>query len=286
MTVLAFWVHDLDPFLVQFSENIGIRYYGLAYLTGFVAAMWLLRAYSKTGRTNLSVDKLSDLMVALVIGVLAGGRLGYFLLYTPEALLRDPLALLRVWDGGMASHGGFVGVGLALLWFARRERMPFLHLTDIVTSVAPAGLLFGRIANFINGELWGKVTDVRWAVIFPQSVPPGTPAELIAPRHPSQLYAAALEGLLLLAVLQFLAWRTPMLRGNPGRLTGLFLVGYAIARTIGELFREPDATLIMGLSRGTFYSIFVFAVGVYIAYRARGVTTPVATAPGSPRPPR
>ncbi len=260
------WVHDLSPFLIRFNESFGIRYYGLAYLAGFAVAYWLLIRSSKRGQTTLTPNQIADLMVALIIGVLAGGRLGYFLLYTPELLLSEPLSILRVWDGGMASHGGFVGVTVALLWFARKNGQRLLHLGDLIVCVAPAGLMFGRIANFINGELWGKVSNVPWAVIFPESAP-GLPPAYIAPRHPVQLYSAVLEGALLLGLMQWLLWRTPLIRQSPGRLTGVFLVGYAIARCIDELFREPDASLILGLSRGTFYSIFVLIAGVALCLR-------------------
>ncbi len=172
----------------------------------------------------------------------------------------------------MASHGGFIGVAIALVWFARNTRNRVLHLGDLVTSVAPLGLLFGRIANFINGELWGKVSYVRWAVIFPESARPGTPFNLIAPRHPSQLYAAALEGLLPLILMQVLMWKTDWVRTVPGRLSGVFLVTYAVGRIVGEVFREPDAGLIMGLSRGMFYSIFVFAAGLALLLRKNSAT--------------
>jgi phosphatidylglycerol:prolipoprotein diacylglycerol transferase len=150
------------------------------------------------------------------------------------------------------------------VWFARSQRIRLPHLSDLVASTAPAGLLFGRIANFINGELWGKKTDVPWAVIFPRSEAPGTPIEFIAPRHPSQLYEAALEGALLLIFMQLRFWRTDVVRTRPGRLSGEFLMAYAAARIIGEIFREPDASLIFGLSRGTFYSLFLLAIGALI----------------------
>ncbi len=253
---LAYWVHDWDPFLIQFSENFGIRYYGVAYLLGFLAGAWLLSLYWKAGRSQLPAAKISDLMIALVLGVMIGGRLGSFLLYDPGSLLRDPLSFFRVWEGGMASHGGMIGVAVALAWFARAQKIPFLHLGDLVTSVAAAGLLFGRVANFINGELWGKPADVAWAVIFPNSPEP------LVPRHPSQLYEAVLEGAVLLAIMQWRFWKTDVIRTSPGRLSGEFFLLYAIARAIGELFREPDAGLILGLSRGTFYSLFLVVAGV------------------------
>ncbi|EIP97369.1 prolipoprotein diacylglyceryl transferase [Opitutaceae bacterium TAV1] len=257
----------MSPFLVEFSDGIGIRYYGLAYVAGFLAGLGLLTLYARRRLTPLTSAQISSLIMALVAGVFVGGRLGYFLFYQPQALLRDPLELLRVWDGGMASHGGFLGVAVALVWFARSTGNRVLHLGDLVTSVAPAGLMFGRIANFINGELWGKITDVKWAVIFPESAPPLTAFAMIPPRHPSQLYAAFLEGVLLLALMQFLVWKTDWLRTAPGRLSGVFLVGYALARSVSEIFREPDASLILGLSRGTFYSIFVFVAGAILLLR-------------------
>ncbi len=265
--VFAYLVHDLSPFLIQFTDTIGIRYYGLAYVLGFFGGAWILRRYALKGRTPLAAAAVSDLMIALVIGVFVGGRLGYFLFYQPGNLFANPLVFFRVWDGGMASHGGFLGVAFALAWFARRQRLGFRHLGDLVTSVAPLGLLLGRIANYINGELWGKISYVRWAVIFPDSALPGTPIAEIPPRHPSQLYEAALEGVLLLVYCQWRAWRTPVLRDKPGRLAGEFLLGYALVRAVGELFREPDAGLIFGLSRGTFYSLFVVMAGLALILR-------------------
>ncbi len=275
--VLAYWVHNLSPFLVRFGENFGIRYYGLSYLAGFLAGAWLLRRYHRAGRSPLDADASMDLILALVVGVLVGGRVGYFLFYQPETLIHEPLALFRVWDGGMASHGGFLGVIVAVWWFARSRRLEFLWVADLVVTTAPAGLLFGRIANFINGELWGKVTDVSWAVIFPHSAAPGTPLAQIAPRHPSQLYEATLEGVLLLAYTQWRFWRSDLAKTQPGRIAGEFLIAYALARAIGELFREPDASLILGLSRGTFYSIFLVAGGIaIIAISRRRQGTPAA----------
>lgn len=263
---LAFWVHNFSPFLGPHWGNLGIRYYGLAYVLGFLTAGWLLQRYARAGRSQLPAAKVADLIVAIVFGVMLGGRLGSFLLYHPEQLLHDPLSFFRVWEGGMASHGGFIGVGIALLWFARRQKIPFWHVSDLVVSVAPFGLLLGRIANFINGELWGKITTVPWAVIFPLSMP-DTPVTQIPPRHPSQLYEAALEGAFLLALMQWRFWRSDIVTTRPGRLSGEFLVAYAIVRMIGEVFREPDAALIWGLSRGTFYSIFVLVLGVVLMMR-------------------
>ncbi len=271
MLPLAHWVHDFSPFVpfLQFSETIGVRWYGLSYVLGFVGAVMLFQLYAKKGRAKLPAEKAWDLIVILVLGVMVGGRIGSYLLYRPEDLVRDPLGFFRVWEGGMASHGGFVGVALAMLWYARSQKIPYLHLSDIVVSAAPLGLFFGRVANFINGELWGKISDVSWAVIFPMSASPGTPAGQIPPRHPSQLYEAALEGLLLLAYLQHRVWRNSVMDKTPGQLSGEFLIGYGLVRILCEHFREPDASLILGLSRGSFYSIFVIATGVICIFVSR-----------------
>ena len=265
---LAFWVHHIDPFLIRFTEDFGIRYYGLAYLLGFAAATGLLLLYHRHGHSPFGLNAITDLMTAIVFGVLLGGRLGYFLLYQLDTFAADPLAILRVWEGGMASHGGFVGVILALWWWSRRQHIPLLSVSDLVVTTAPAGLLFGRIANFINGELVGKITTVGWAVIFPQNeIDRGLRQGV--PRHPSQLYQAALEGAVLLAYMQWRFWRSPGARGSPGRLSGEFLLAYAVVRMIGEQFREPDASLFFGLSRGTFYSLFLIAGGLYLLGRSR-----------------
>jgi phosphatidylglycerol:prolipoprotein diacylglycerol transferase len=279
--VLAYWVDNLDPFLIRFRGNFGLRYYGLSYVAGFLAAAWLLHRYARAGRSLLPDAKIGDFMVAAVAGVVLGGRIGSYLLYDNwRNFGRDPLAIFRVWDGGMSFHGGLVGVILAVWWFSAAEKIPLAHLCDVVATTAPAGLFFGRIANFVNGELWGKVSTVPWAVIFPRSDPDATAVELIAPRHPSQLYEAAMEGLLLLALMQWRFWKTDVVRERPGRLAGEFLIGYACVRIIGENFREPDASLLFGLSRGTFYSFFMIALGLYLRQRR---TAPLAPPP-APQP--
>lgn len=272
--LLAYFVHTPHPFLIQFTETFGIRYYGVGYMLGFLAGGWLLWRYAKAGRSQLPAVQISDLMVALVIGVMLGGRLGIFLLYKPADLLADPLSFFRVWEGGMASHGGFMGVAAAMAWFAYTRKIRFLHLADLVTSAAPPGLLIVRIANYLNGELWGKVTDVPWGVIFERT---GGGSH---PRHPSQLYEAALEGALLLTYLQWRFWRSNTVKLHPGRLTGEFLVGYAIARIISEIFREPDVGVspILGLSRGTFYSLFMIACGLWLIARRSAPLEPAKPA--------
>ena len=267
------WVHNLSPFLIQFSENFGIRYYGLGYLLGFAFGTWILLRAARSGRLPMEPVAVGDLMMSLVFGVLIGGRLGYFVLYEPSVFFRAPWQILQVWNGGMASHGGFVGVAIMMVRFARKNQIPFLKLADAVVTAAPPGLFLVRIANFMKGELWGKVTDVPWAVIFPDSQP-GYPPIMILPRHPSQLYEAALEGLALLAFTAWRYWRTTAPIITPGRLAGEFLIGYAIARSISEIFREPDQgiSLIFGLSRGTFYSIGFVIVGLVLIVRSRPAT--------------
>jgi len=267
----AFWVDNLSPFLGPHWGNFGIRYYGLGYVAGFLTAGWLLQRYAGAGRSQLPREKVADFIVTMVFGVMLGGRIGSFLLYHPDQLLHDPLSFFRVWEGGMASHGGFAGVAIALWWFARAEKISFLHLSDLIASATPPGLFFVRIANFINGELWGKPTTVSWAVIFPKSADPGTPLHLILPRHPSQLYEAALEGGLLFALVQWRFWRTDVVRRKPGQLAGELLIAYALVRVVCEIFREPDSdvTPILGLSRGTFYSVFLVAGGLAYLFARR-----------------
>jgi phosphatidylglycerol:prolipoprotein diacylglycerol transferase len=267
-----YWVHDLDPVIIQFTETLAVRWYGLAYVAGFLVAFGLLRLYWKKGRSPLNPQMQESMAMAMILGVVLGGRIGYFLLYDFSAFVANPLIFFKVWEGGMASHGGFIGVAVAGLICASKFNVSPLRLGDLVASVSAPGLLFGRIANFINGELWGKVTDVPWAVIFPQSAPTGMPVQLIPPRHPSQLYEALLEGLILFLYMQLRFWgvrgrqqpenRDSSPSARPGHLTGEFLVVYSLARWIGESFREPDASLVMGLSRGIFFSLFLLAAGI------------------------
>lgn len=257
---LAYWTHNLSPFLIEFSPGIGLRYYGLGYVLSFLGSAWMLEHYARKGRSPLAKEKVWDLMLYLIAGVMIGGRLGSFFLYHPQDLWEDPLSVFRVWEGGMASHGGFAGVMIALAVFARRHGLSFLELGDRIVTVAPFGLLLVRIANFINGELWGRISVVPWAVIFPASGAPD-------PRHPSQLYEAFAEGLILLCYLQGRFWSGRDWQARPGRLAGEFLVGYSLARMVCEQFREPDAALIAGMSRGTFYSIFLIAFGLYLILR-------------------
>lgn len=265
---MSYPVSNFDPFLIKFSENpeIGIRFYGLAYLLGFAIAFFLMKLYMKKGKLNITDDQLWTLITAGIIGVFVGGRIGYMIGYGFESFIRDPLQVFRVWDGGMASHGGFIGVIIAVIWFSRKYKVPLLPLGDIGATVVTPGIFLGRIANFINGELWGRVTDVSWAWIFPKSGP-NLPIEMIEPRHPSQLYEAGLEGLFLFVYCQIRFWKKEPL--PPGQLCGEFYLGYAVTRVICECFREPDASLIFGISRGQFYSLFFAVFGIVLIVFSR-----------------
>ena len=260
------YIVDFDPFAVRFPESFfldGIRWYGLAYLAGFVIAYMLLNLYSSRERSPLTKDDNASYITYLLFGVIVGGRLGYMLMYDFANFCANPLTLFYIWKGGMASHGGFVGVVLATVFFARSRKVSFWTLSDMIVTVCTPGIFLGRIANFVNGELWGKISDVSWAMIFPRAAPLGTPLSEIAPRHPSQLYEAFAEGLFLFLFLQYRFWR-----GNlpKGRVSGEFLVLYAIVRIVCEIFREPDFGVapILGLSRGTFYSAICLLAGIGI----------------------
>ena len=266
-----FYVVNFDPFAFRLPEGFfleGVRWYGLAYLAGFLIALIVMNVYSARGRSPLSKDDNVSLITYLLFGVILGGRIGYMLFYDFSAFVENPIIVFQIWKGGMASHGGFIGVLLSILIYARSRQVSFWTLSDIVVSVATPGIFLGRIANFINGELWGKIAYLPWAMKFPHSVKYGTPIENIPPRHPSQLYEAFGEGLFLFAYCQLRFWL-----GKPpkGQLSGEFLLLYGLVRIACEVFREPDegVSLILGMSRGTFYSIFAIAAGVGIIAYAR-----------------
>ncbi|GBQ65966.1 prolipoprotein diacylglyceryl transferase [Ameyamaea chiangmaiensis NBRC 103196] len=224
---------QFDPVMVHFGR-FGVRWYAMAYITALLLGWRIARRLVALGprvATDLQVD---DFLFWATAGVVLGGRLGYILFYQPMAYLTHPWAMLEVWHGGMSFHGGALGVIAALLLFTWRNGLSFLAFSDRITAVVPLGLMLGRIANFINGELWGREApaSLPWAMIFPEAGP--------VPRHPSELYEALTEGALLLAALLFAVTR-PGIRARPGLVSGLFLLGYAIARSVCELFREPDA---------------------------------------------
>ena len=295
--MLSYYLHNLDPFIFRLWGNIGPRWYGLAYVLAFLCGFALLRRFSERGYLDLNQSAVGDFVTWVALfGVMVGGRLGYVIFYRPE-MLREPLSLLRVWEGGMSSHGGILGVVLFSLYYARRHKLSWTNLGDNLVVAVPIGLFLGRCANFINGELYGRAANVPWAVQFPKELlEPANAAvadralaagqqidsslnsieaiieavrtspriatvlhRILTPRHPSQLYEALLEGVVLFAILWFVRTR---LRTPNGLLTGLFMICYAIFRIVVEYFREPDAAMIGVFTRGQFFSFFVFALGV------------------------
>jgi phosphatidylglycerol:prolipoprotein diacylglycerol transferase len=259
----------LDPVLVHLGP-LAIRWYALAYivgiLLGWVYARALIRSVALWGGNaskNLAPMTLAafdDFVLWVTLGIILGGRIGYVLFYNFEHFVAHPLEIVQLWNGGMSFHGGFTGCVVAVVLFARKRGIPILSLGDITCAVGPIGIFLGRIANFINGELWGRPADLPWAMVFPGGGP--------LPRHPSQLYEATLEGLVLLAVLALLMRAGALKR--PGLIIGAFAVVYAIARTTSEFFREPDAQLGFlwgGMTMGMLLSVPLLLAGVgFIVY--------------------
>ncbi len=297
MPGLAYYLHNLDPFIFRLWDNVGPRWYGMAYVSAFICGYALLVRLARRGYLDLKAQQVGDFITwAALFGVMIGGRLGYVLFYKPE-MLRQPLSILRVWEGGMSSHGGMLGLVLFTLFYARRHHLRWTNLGDNLVVAAPIGLFFGRCANFVNGELYGRAATVPWAMQFPrellepanaaeaekavaacQQIDPGiiSPETIVeslrhdsgvgavlrgilTPRHPSQLYEAFFEGIVLFAILWFV--RTRMRTPN-GFLTGIFFICYAIFRIVVEFFREPDAPLVGIFTRGQFFSFFLIAIGI------------------------
>lgn len=252
----------IDPVALQLGP-IAIRWYALAYLTGIFAGWKLVWTFNRSVTPpTLSVDAYENIITYAVLGIILGGRCGYVFFYKPDFYLSHPLEALMLWHGGMSFHGGLLGTIVAMALFARKYHSPFLGVTDLLAIVAPIGLFFGRVANFINGELYGRVTSSDFAMIFPTD-----PDHL--PRHPSQLYEATLEGLLLFSVILLIATFTRTLR-HTGKMSGIFLIGYAAARITAECFREPDAFLGFlagGLTMGQLLCIPMFLIGLILVIR-------------------
>jgi phosphatidylglycerol---prolipoprotein diacylglyceryl transferase len=295
--MLAYYVHALDPIIFRLWDNVGPRWYGMAYVLAFICGYLLLLQLSKRGYCELPSARVADFITwGALFGVMLGGRLGYVLFYRPE-MLGDPVSILKVWEGGMSSHGGMIGLFLFTLYYSRRHKFAWTNLGDNIVVAAPIGLFFGRCANFINGELYGRAANVPWAVQFPkellepdnaeeaeraitacQKIDPAltspeaiveavrhnpqvkeTLRSILTPRHPSQLYEAFFEGLVLFLILWIV--RTKF-RTRNGVLTGLFFICYAIFRIIVENFREPDAPLVGMFTRGQFFSFFLIIIGI------------------------
>ena len=252
---------NFDPVIFQIGPR-PIRGSARAYIVGIVGA-WRYGSWLARREPHLVTgQQIDDFLVWATLGVILGGRLGYVIFYQPAYFLENPLEIPQMWNGGMSFHGGLVGVILAMILFARRHGIAFFALADVIATTTPIGLLLGRIANFINGELWGRETDMPWGVIFPFAGP--------NPRHPSQLYEAFLEGLVLLIVLSLLVliWRA---RWRVGLVSGAFLVGYALSRMAVETVREPDShigLLFLGSTWGQWLSVPMLLFGVYLIWRA------------------
>lgn len=266
-------VVHIGPWALQFGP-LALRWYALAYVAGILLgwryAIRLTRTASVWGArtptaTALQID---DLVLWITLGIILGGRIGYVLFYAPEMFL-SPLSVLRLWDGGMSFHGGVIGTSIGIILFARRHGLNWLRIHDYVACCVPFGLFFGRLANFVNGELWGKPTDVAWGIVFPRT-------GLDVPRHPSQLYEAGLEGIVLFAILWVLFWRTKTWRYAPGKLVGAFILFYGLFRFIVEFFREPDAqawtqaVAATGLHMGQWLCLPMIAGGIYLIATAKG----------------
>lgn len=284
---------DLSPELFSisiFGMELALRWYALAYIAGILiawrmATVALRREGLWPGDTPpMKPEQLEDLVTWIILGVILGGRLGFVLFYQPGYYLSHPLDIVKVWQGGMAFHGGLLGVVIASYLYGRRHSIPILSLGDLVAYTVPPGLFLGRLANFTNAELWGRPSEAPWAVIFPGAAAqdcPGVVAGMCA-RHPSQLYEAALEGLLLGALLIWLAYRRRAFR-RPGLIMGVFLAGYGASRFVVEFFRQPDAQFVSdgnplglawhvggyGLTMGQFLSLPMIALGLWLVLRAR-----------------
>lgn len=292
--IADYYLHHLDPVLIQFTDKLAIRWYGLAYVLSFVLGFFLLRSLVRRGYSELKEDQVADFITfCALFGVMLGGRLGYMLLYDFNDFIHAPWIFFYFLDGGMASHGGILGLVVFTWFYARRHKISWPGVGDNLVVVAPIGLFLVRIANFINGELYGRVTSVSWAMKFPAEIYDMAPVrsqellartglpnleavvvanrnsdaavqtvlrEFLEPRHPSQFYEAGLEGLALFGILLLVRLRWKNL--YHGILTGLFFIFYAVFRISVETFREPDASLILGMPRGQFYSIFMILIGV------------------------
>lgn len=273
MTALAVVVYpNINPVAIELGP-LSIKWYGIAYMTGLILGWLYIRRLISTprlwygGKAPLTLERVDDLLLYMTIGVILGGRLGQVLLYDPEFYLSNPAEIFKVWKGGMSFHGGLIASGLLILLFAKHYKVSARSVMDLCCAAAPIGIFFGRIANFINSEHWGRVTDAAVGMVFPNGGP--------EPRHPSQLYEAVLEGLVMFIIIRFATHRLLALK-RPGLVTGIWLIWYAIARSISEFFREPEPAHILNIgpfTAGQFYSLPMLLLGIYMvwtAYRREG----------------
>jgi phosphatidylglycerol:prolipoprotein diacylglycerol transferase len=275
---------DIGPEAFAFDlwgMHLALRWYALAYVAGILAGAWLIAVMARRprlwpeDRPAVTPKQAESLVTWMVIAIILGGRLGYVLFYQPGFYLANPGAILRVWEGGMSFHGGLLGVVIGLAAFARVNRVNWYSVGDAVSAVTPIGLGLGRLANFVNGELWGRASDLPWAMVFPGEA--ALCAGAVCARHPSQLYEALLEGAVLFALLSFLVWRRGWLR-HPGRITGTLFVAYGAARFLVEFLRQPDAQYLspdnplghvaLGLTQGQLLTLPMFLAGVFFLTRS------------------
>ena len=279
---------NIDPVLIHIYGPISIRWYALSYIAGLLLGwLYVLRLLKNKklwagppfqGKPPATADDIGDLFVWITLGVIIGGRLGFVLLYgvfycgfagqgvpacvgLPQAYMLNPLKIFAAWEGGMSFHGGLAGVVIALWLFCRKRKLNLLAVADLIAAATPIGLFFGRIANFINGELWGKISDAPWAMVFPGAFPPGVP------RHPSQLYEALMEGLLLFLILRFAIVRLKIQR-RPGSVVGWFLLGYGLLRFIAEFFRDSESKIYGWFSMGQLLSLPMWAAAAFFLWYA------------------
>ena len=251
----------LDPVALDLGF-FQLRWYSLAYLFGIIIGWWYLLKLLREPGAPMAKRHADDMVFYATLGIILGGRLGYVLFYRPGYYLENPLEIVQLWDGGMSFHGGVIGVSLGILWMARKHKLDWLRIHDYVACCIPFGLFLGRLANFVNAELWGRQTDLPWGIVFPNA---GGVA-----RHPSQLYEAALEGIVLFVILWALFWKTRA-RWQPGRLVGAFILVYGISRFLVELVRQPDVgleNLSWGLSMGQTLSLPMILGGLYLVVTA------------------
>jgi phosphatidylglycerol:prolipoprotein diacylglycerol transferase len=242
---------------------IQIRWYSLAYIAGIILGWWYVTRLLRQPGAPMASRHADDLVFYATLGILLGGRLGYVLFYNLRQYLDNPIDIFKLWEGGMSFHGGMIGVIVAMIYLARKNHLNLLRVADYIACATPIGLFLGRLANFVNGELWGRPTDVPWAMIFPHAQD--------VPRHPSQLYEAGLEGIGLFCLLAWLFWRTDA-RYQPGRLTGAFLLGYGLIRVFLENFREPDEQLgffFNLITMGQILSLPMIIGGIYLIATAK-----------------
>lgn len=259
----------LDPIALDLGF-FTIKWYSLAYLAGILIGYWYLTVLIRQPGSPMARRHADDFIFHATLGIILGGRLGYILFYQPS-ILENPLDIFKLWEGGMSLHGGTIGVILAIWWMTRKEKLSFLRVSDYIACTVPFGLFFGRLANFVNAELWGKVTNAPWGIVFPGA------GEL--PRHPSQLYEAVLEGPVMFAILAFFFWKTNA-RYEPGKLFGIAALSYGAARFFVEYYREADAQLMefaerTGLHMGQWLTIPMLVLGLYLVMTAKGRRTRV-----------